>query len=370
MIKNNTQTIHSKILTPNGFVNMGDIKKGDLICDNTNGITPVLDVESKGLKEIYKVYFSDDTYVECGEDHLWYVSTVLSRAKQSKNKDKIINVFDSFKTKDMLNNVLYGSNLKINYALQELLPVHYNKISDRELLIDHYTMGVLLGDGSFVNAISFTTMDKPIVEHITKLTSKYDYKIIDYENQGKKSDALSYYIRNTDRSERNNIFKNEIENLGLLNKKSNSKFIPKEYLYSSVEDRISLLQGLMDTDGYTDGVGTYYYTISEQLKDDVVELVKSLGGLTSVTSKIPTYTHNGEKLKGQLIYNICVALNDTIIPFRLERHKIKYKPKTKYLPKKFITKIEKTGEFCEMVSISIDNENGLYITNDFTITHI
>lgn len=69
------------------------------------------------------------------------------------------------------------------------------------------------------------------------------------------------------------------------------------YKYGSVEQRISLLQGLMDTDGWVNRSCPKYGTSSKQLCDNISELVHSLGGTVRVSSKIPTYTYKGEKKK-------------------------------------------------------------------------
>src|ERR1044071_10306138 len=65
---------------------------------------------------------------------------------------------------------------------------------------------------------------------------------------------------------------------------SSTKFIPDLYLYNSADVRIALLQGLLDTDGgpvRQEGrtCRIQYVTTSERLKDDVVFLVRSLGGV-------------------------------------------------------------------------------------------
>ena len=72
---------------------------------------------------------------------------------------------------------------------------------------------------------------------------------------------------------------------------SESKFIPSEYLYDSVENRLELLRGLMDTDGYIakDRTSMYFYTVSSRLCHDFRELVSSLGGKPRRTVKETGY---------------------------------------------------------------------------------
>ena len=64
------QPLYAKILTPNGFTTMGEIKIGDEICGVDNTFQTVVGIFPKDKKEIYKVHFSDNRVVECCEDHL------------------------------------------------------------------------------------------------------------------------------------------------------------------------------------------------------------------------------------------------------------------------------------------------------------
>lgn len=67
------QPLYSKILTPNGWTTMGEIKVGDEICGTNNSTQNVLAIFPKGLKRIYKVKTEDGRVVECCSEHLWKV---------------------------------------------------------------------------------------------------------------------------------------------------------------------------------------------------------------------------------------------------------------------------------------------------------
>ena len=84
-----------------------------------------------------------------------------------------------------------------------------------------------------------------------------------------------------------NAVKRQLDDLGLLGKTAADKFIPHPYLLGSVEQRVALLQGLMDTDGTVNIANNQlrYTTISERLAQDVRELVHSLGGTVSVATE-------------------------------------------------------------------------------------
>ena len=136
-----------------------------------------------------------------------------------------------------------------------------------------------------------------------------------------------------------------------------------------MEVRVSLLQGLMDTDGYVDKKGTVQFTtVSEQLCDDVRELVLSLGGTARVNSKIPTYTYNGEKKEVQLAYTVTMSFANNIVPFKLLRKIDRYYKRTKYLEQKYVKSITYSHDE-ESVCIKVSNPDELYVTRDYVLTH-
>ena len=67
------QPLYSKVATPTGFVEMGDLKVGDVICGTHNSVQRVDGVFEKGDLEMYEVYFKGRGEVECSKDHLWTV---------------------------------------------------------------------------------------------------------------------------------------------------------------------------------------------------------------------------------------------------------------------------------------------------------
>jgi intein/homing endonuclease len=82
--------------------------------------------------------------------------------------------------------------------------------------------------------------------------------------------------------------------LGLFGLKSHMKFIPEVYKFGSKEQRLELMRGLIDTDGYVNFKKSevLYYSTSEKLVDDVVELARSLGCLARKRFKKSSYITN------------------------------------------------------------------------------
>ena len=167
----------------------------------------------------------------------------------------------------------------------------------------------------------------------------------------------------------------------VLRKNSFNKFIPEDYLYNSIENRISLLQGLMDTDGWIqiskfrtnkgDTSQLHYCTVSKQLKDNFVFLIQSLGGICYVTEKQGKYKVKGEKeYKHTAInYRICINLPEEINQqiFKLQRKKERI-TSTKNKLNRTISSIKYMRDEISQC-ITIDSPNSLYLTDDFIVTH-
>jgi hypothetical protein len=124
----------------------------------------------------------------------------------------------------------------------------------------------------------------------------------------------------------------------------------------------------MDTDGWTDkrDCNCCFYTTSQQLANDVLELVRSLGGKVSLTSKIGKYRDkNGDIKECKRIYILNISID--INPFYLKRKAEKYSaPQFNY--QKMIVNIEKVRQE-ECQCIMIDHPEHLYVTDGYTLTH-
>lgn len=349
------QPLYSKILTPNGETTMGELKIGDKIFDRMGNPTEVIGIFPQGKKKIYKISFSDQTSTECCEDHLWLTWDYKERNYRTKKEPSV-------KSLKEIKNSLYARNgSHLNHKIPICSPLSFNK---QDLPIDPYILGILLGDGGLKYQIMISSKDSFILSELEQKTgcelhfvssSNCDYRIT-YPNVN------------------NNPLKDELIKLK-CNVGSLDKFIPNIYLYSSIEDRISLLRGLMDTDGTISygkrKTATYesFSSSSKQLANGVKFLIQSLGG-TATISEHDTYYYNseGEKIEGKLNYNVNICMNPNINPFLLPRKANKYIPKTKYTPRRYITNVEEIGEE-ECQCILVNNPEHLYLTNDCIVTH-
>lgn len=155
--------------------------------------------------------------------------------------------------------------------------------------------------------------------------------------------------------------KEELKQLNIFGKKADKKFIPDKYKKAPIKLRWELLQGLMDTCGYCDTKGHLEYsTISRQLAYDIREVILSLGGNCVIS----------EKKQGQLTYIVYIRFPDNSRAFSLPRKKEKCKKYNSGVSElqRQIKSIEYSHNE-ECVCIQVDHPNGLFLTNDYVVTH-
>jgi hypothetical protein len=112
------QPLYSKVLTPNGFVDMGDIKVGSKVISGTGKVCKVLGVYPQGKKPIYELTLDDGAKCRCSDEHLWTVQNRCDRAYETRTG---IHRTRTIELKEML--VDYKTNeLSYNYSLKKYNP--------------------------------------------------------------------------------------------------------------------------------------------------------------------------------------------------------------------------------------------------------
>lgn len=344
------QPVDARVLTPSGWQRIGDLRVGDTVMGR-NGATRVTGVFPQGTKPVFVLRTNDGRETRCCAEHLWTVQTPLDRHRDPK-RTRVMTLSDLGAVRD--------TNGNHRWFLPDLTPTRFEKT---ELPLHPYVLGALLANGSFctgsiVHSGTEEQRDqiRPLVPSVVHLTgSDNDYRLSQREGLRVKGA---------------NPVLNAVKDLGLFGMRSPEKWIPAQYLRASVDQRIGLLQGLMDNDGTVsrDGLVVEYNTTSPRLAEGIVELIRSLGGVARVSTRIPTYTYRGEEKKGKLDHRIRVSLPSGIEPFRVPSKRDRYVPRTKYPPTVAITAIEPDGE-AQCVCIRVDAEDKLYITDDYILTH-
>lgn len=147
--------------------------------------------------------------------------------------------------------------------------------SSGELPIAPYALGVWLGDGT-CSGSEITLFDQDaaeIAQNIRKELGNENLTVCDYGQEDHAVLTVLSKLVHRNR-EKEKTGQARLRQLGLLN----NKHIPKEYLRADCSDRLALLQGMLDTDGYADRKGHVEIIIKySRLAEDFAELLSSLG---------------------------------------------------------------------------------------------
>ena len=346
------EPVSSLLPTPSGYKRMGDIKVGDKVFGSDGKEHNVIGVFPHKNKPIYKVTFTDNSFCRCGMEHLWIVRTSndvrRNRGWKVKSLEEIVKSGLEWKGSK-------SHNYKYEIPIAE--PINYNAV---EHLIHPYILGICIGDGNMCNGginISIPDFEKETSVKIKSLL-KEGYTL----SEDRIASCPRYRIVKPQGTIKNEYIR-EIKRLK-LNVHGNYKFIPDEYKIDSISNRIELLRGLMDSDGYISKTKNriHYYTNSERLANDVAELVTSLGGIGRVH-------HYERERNGRHITEYMVFIQIKINPFSLKRKADRYNPTFKKYCVRKIKSVEYDGNE-DAQCIAVDSEDHSYITSKFHIvTH-
>lgn len=352
------QPLSSLVITPKGPRKMGDIKVGDTVCTPDGQTAKVVGLVHNDPQPVYEFTLDDGSVVESGPDHDWIVHTGLYwRGKYGEHRK----VFGNRKltSKEIAESLVYeySNRREFQYKLNGIQPVAYEA---KNLPVDPYLLGVLLGDGHFRSRV-ITSADPEIIDRIRERTGLcIELKKATPSKLNNK--ARHYAVRGLE-------LRNSLKTLGLLDKVSDGKFVPEEYLYSSVEDRLWLLRGLMDTDGSQktgrDGQAEFC-SVSKQLADAVVMLARSLGCKATISRNVAGYTLNGVRTRTKDRFRVRITYPRSVQIFSLSR-KIKPGLGERYLRRTIVGVQIKAPE--PMQCLVIDHPEHLYLTDHYIPTH-
>jgi phosphate starvation-inducible protein PhoH and related proteins len=362
-MRGRAQPLFTKVLTPAGFRPIGDLRVGDFVIGSDGRETEVLGVYPQGFKEIYRVYTQDGSSTLASGDHLWSVYTHADRRRGRPAR--------VLQTKEMLGNLRAAHQHRYELPLLSS-PVDFES---RPVPLDPYALGLLLGDGCFSCTATpgFTTADPELAEALGRLIPGIEPR--------RKSDIDYVLNRITTAGEVitiENPVTGAMRRLGLIGAKSNTKFVPDDYLFNTPDVRLAVLQGLFDSDG--DPVPQQertcriqFTTVSDRLRDHVVFLVQSLGGVAYARTR-PAQVRKPGLARGRDVHHradahiLDIRLPEGVAPFRLARKVAKYDATGGGRPMRFVHRIEPAGTE-EAVCIQVAAEDSLYVTEDFLLTH-
>lgn len=335
-----------RLFTDNGRVTVGNVQIGDKIIGADGKLCTVVDKSEVFMKPMYELELKDGRKLQVSDDH---INSILYK---TDNGYKELDVL----TKDLVNLPMWLHRKTINHStpriwIKNCKPIEY---SEKELPIDPYTLGLVLGDGYYHTA-----------DYSVKLTASADD--MDYYRT-----QIPYALGYTDVSKSAHVVTvkglyKSYQALGLDSTKAHNKFIPEAYKYGSIEQRLALLQGLIDTDGTVaaGNRGVRFMSTSTRLIDDVVELVLSLGGnVTRGVSHRVGRTSNGITANYDL-HRLYIKLNMPVVRLPRKLEKLSYNQRDSKVAVVAIREIPVVPSQC----IAVDNEEHQYIVENYVRTH-
>lgn len=363
------QPLDARIITPNGFKRMGDMKVGDVVIGRDGKSHKVTNVFPQGKRPIYKVSFSNGTSCECDIEHLWNVNSLYQRCgkkyvpgKSKDRNDKYYKPDRSFKTltlKQILEKGLIRHGNRFNFLIPKTEAVEFE---EKSLAFDPYFVGYYFGDGCFSRcAITIGKQDVDEAKNnVMKGINEADEHLIYHKNRNIYSLSLLGETRKKIFSAFGNTSHAE------------NKEIPVEYIFNSIPNRLALLQGLMDSDGFANKNGSCEFcSKSEKLAKQVQFIVRSLGGFASLKKDKSSYFSKkySKQIDCGFKYRVTISMCDSEYPiFRYKRkqERVHYRKPSKQTIA--IVSAEYVGEK-EAQCIMVDSDEHLYLTEDFIVTH-
>lgn len=336
---------HGKSLilnTPNGIKKWGDLNKGDSVFSSEGTETKIKARHELGIKQIYKVAFDDGSYSFCTLEHLWNV-------RGRKERRRALDGWRTLSAEDILEIGILRRN-GVTQAKQWEIPIQGQvEFEQREIDLHPYFIGLWLGDGTKGQP----AYAKPFPELVGRLR---DLGL----NVSEASDGVTKRILGIAHLMTDPVFK-----CG-----SPERYIPDDYKFNSAENRRELLRGLLDSDGECGTQGSIgYSSTSKQLAEDVIWLVRSLGGkaMMQEAGKHGWYPDGeGGRVECRDCYRVTINLDWN--PFTIEHRKARWKPSEHRYMTRWIESIEYSHDE-DAMCITVEAEDGLYLANDFIVTH-
>lgn len=307
-----------------------------------------------------------------GRDHMYEI-TPVNGDKQIVNSKHLIygmhrqwynNIYQPFTMRadqyyEMLQNKPY---LKAHYSL---IKTQFSW-EEKEHVIDPYLLGLWLGDGTS-SEFSIASNDIEVIEYLQTYAITHGL----FARLRKVNTTENCYLvhLSSGKPGKANWLLNELRNLKVLN----NKHIPDDYIFDSRENRLKLLAGLIDTDGWYQSDKQYLCLSQSSERKHIIYaaqyIARSLGiKCTVTTKKIKDHTLRGKIIKGGNIeYRLILLNNHQDIPTKIERKKVKNYHRDQLDPLSTRFKIDYYG-VDNYYGFTVDKDN-LFVLGDFTVTH-
>lgn len=336
-------SLDTELHTLTGRTTIGECRVGDQIFGADGRLTTITTKSEVFHKPMYRLQLADGRVLKVSEDHLNPVVINTNPNNTVRWEEKVLTTLELLQqplTHTKKDNLRHrGTTTKSLVFVKNIEPLAY---PETVLPVDPYTLGVVVGDGRIrkeCGSVELTVDADELAHYHAQIPHAFGAIYRD-----PRSNAVTQSIRGLGRALK------ALE----LNVREEQKSIPHEYFVASIDQRLALLQGLMDTDGTVSESGRLSFTSSShQLCDDLACLVRSLGGTA------------GEIRKHSSAEAYQVECWMQMNPFRLPRKVARFIPKQKHVAVVGIERMADEPSQC----IAVDNEERQFVADCYFRTH-
>lgn len=298
----------------------GDLKVGDYVFDRTGKPTLVTGVYPQGKRIIYRVTLADGRTVDADGEHLW---SVMAHGQQHPSV---------LRTKEMLQRGVLTDAGEPRYYLPSNGAVERPEV---ELPVDPYVVGVMVAKGSS-SLLDF-------IEPTTAVELRVD-EILSASDTSPDLDAVTAHTAD--------------------------HRIPEVYFMASIEQRLSIINGIFDSSAKVEGFDGCRVTCSVTNSGLAGDLQRMLWSL-SYANEVLMHSRPGKDV--EFLLQVQAARGAKLALFGLEDKRqelIRLLPNSEeqsaWIP---IRSIEVLDELEEMNCIMVDNDEHLYQLENGVVTH-
>ena len=323
-----------------------NIQVGELLMGDDSTPRKVLSL-ARGREEMYWVRQNKGIDYRVNKSHILSLKRSRNGGKHKHGDVLNIEVSDYIKK---------SNKFKTNYKGYKVGVI----FREEQVEIEPYFLGLWLGDGTCSN-VAIATQDKEVVDYLEAYASRIDLQLSS-RFQEDKCPMYSITKGYTGVAFDEDIsLQKKLRDENLLN----NKHIPKKYLINSRKNRLELLAGLIDSDGYYDD--KFHVMEITQKSEDLAKQIKfladSLGFRCSFKSKIARIKSIGYECE---VYRVRIVGNLEEIPTKIARKKARPSASNRNHQHTGITvEYDKVDDY---YGFEIDG-NRLFLLEDMTVTH-
>lgn len=332
--------LDTEIPTLNGWSTIADLQEGDIIFDKDGNPTKILHKSEIHHNPCYKITFDNGDTIVADHEHRWEISFSTSKTSKYHGEYRV----QVMTTEEIANYLKNLPEKRTSYDIPKIVNPKPLNLENKNLPIDPYVLGCWLGDGSKQCGAITNETNNVLVE-----IQRRGYNLgddISAENRTSTYTILGIYEK--------------LKELNLIN----NKHIPDIYQRASYEQRLDLLRGLMDTDGYYNPKRKRFVmeTSQEWQCYDFIKLLSSLGIKSTKFDII-------KKLNGKEFHEYSINFSTKgLNPFLMRNQEIEY-PTRDACSYRNIDKVELV-ETIPTQCLEVDSPSHTFLcTNKMIVTH-